>query len=407
MKKPVFIVGVPRSGTTLLAAMLSAHSQMICGPETHFFRRLSETDPQKLCDRQTWPEPATSFISSIKHSGFSGHESKYLLEKYRLEPAQIKDYLRQKEPSISNILAAVTEQYMRKMGKHRWIEKTPDHIMYPPLIRRYFPESPILRIVRDPRDVALSLTKVPWGARSFPEALFYWQRLHTASETFFTEDKLSYTVRFEDLLTSPQQELQHLCQFIDEEFEAVMLDTSHTGKQINSRNVPWKARASHPPDKGRIFVWREALTKDENQLAEALLGNHLTALGYPLEETFGQLGEFYPSSDLALKYADGLKYLTSKNGMRFWKTHPDEESTTRVYLGDPGKDRWLKEGKLAKVTGTISISADIIKSGFSPGSVYWVSDREETWSGYCAYILHRLLTPYKVTPEKQTAQLKP
>jgi hypothetical protein len=48
-------------------------------------------------------------------------------------------------------------------GKARWVEKTPNHLLYLEEIRRYYPSAFILRIVRDPRDVALSLTGVPFG----------------------------------------------------------------------------------------------------------------------------------------------------------------------------------------------------------------------------------------------------
>ena len=152
---PIFIVGVPRSGTTLLAAMLAAHSRISCGPETHFFRKLSKADEDRLVMPATWPDAAIDFVCSIEHASFSNRKPIALIEKYDIDRRQIADYLQQKEPSIANILASITDQYRSKMGKMRWAEKTPDHLMTLHRLRQSFPDAPVVRIIRDPRDVAL------------------------------------------------------------------------------------------------------------------------------------------------------------------------------------------------------------------------------------------------------------
>ncbi|MFO7537303.1 MAG: sulfotransferase, partial [Chloroflexota bacterium] len=172
-KPPIFIVGVQRSGTTLLAALLAAHSRLSCGPETHFFRWLAQTEPDLLCAEEVWPETAVSFLNRINHTNYKGEGKRPLLAKYGLSESDVAAYLQNKRPSVAAVLAAVTEPYMHHVGKQRWVEKTPDHIEYLPLIRTHFPDSPIIYIVRDPRDVALSLMKVPWGATSLLEGLFY------------------------------------------------------------------------------------------------------------------------------------------------------------------------------------------------------------------------------------------
>ena len=241
--------------------------------------------------------------------------------------------------------------------------------------------------------------KVPWGAKSFLEALFYWKRLDEISDRFFSTDRNSYTLRFEDLIDAPGEELPKLCRFLGEEFEEGMLDTSVTGARVNSRNVPWKDKASKPLDASRIAVWRTVLSQPENQLAEAILGDRLEAYGYPVEEKFVRVGEIYPTYQLAVKYADVLEALTS-TGVRFWRTHENEKSTVKIYLGDPGYNEWLNEKTTEKIIDTLSISADILKATVSDNSVYWIPEKEDgKWSGYCAYLLKKLLNPYKVTPE--------
>jgi hypothetical protein len=404
---PVFVVGIPRSGTTLLTAMLAAHSRLSCGPETHFFRRLAETEVDLLDSPQTWPEPALNFISSIKHSGFTGYESKYLLEKYELDANKVADFLAAKEPAIPNILASVTEQYMIRQGKSRWIEKTPDHLAYVHSIRTHFPASPIVRIMRDPRDVALSLQKVPWGVNSFVEGLVFWRDLDETSAEFFSTDQNSYTIRFEDLISNPAEAMEQLCQFIGEEFEPVMLDTSTSGRRVNSRDVPWKKKASQPLDARRVAAWRNELATAENKLAEAMLGDRIMAYEYPLQEEFTRVGEIYPNARLAVKYAADLESLVS-SGVRFWKTNEAEKSTVKVFLGDPTNDHWLQGKKSEDLAHVLSILADVIGTKFSKSLAYWIPERgEEDWTGIYAYFLKKILSPYRLYSNPVVTEAEP
>ncbi len=394
--EPIFIVGAPRSGTTLLAAVLAAHSRLSCGPETHFFRRLAGVDAAQLVADEGWPETAVAFITAITHSGFTGHESKRLLEKYQLDPVALQAYLQAQPPSIPAILGSVTEQYMQRQGKQRWAEKTPDHLLYLPLIRQHFPNSPIVRIMRDPRDVALSLTKVPWGAKSFLEALLFWRQWDVASESFFHHDRLSYTLYFEALMAAPQDEVQKLCAFIGEPYEETMLDTSRTARDVNSRNVPWKANVSQPFDPSRAGAWRTGLTAVQVQLAEALLGDRLAAYGYPVESTFSALAEVYPSLDLATRYEAGLEQVAAR-GVRFWSVGAGEPAAAHVYLGDPAYDGWLGQDRLVQLQATARLASNILKGTWSRAPIFWLQDRAgENWSGYGAFILRRLLNPYLV-----------
>lgn len=394
MKAPIFIIGVPRSGTTLLAAMLSMHSNLSCGPETGFFRRLAAVNPNDLCDVASWPDTAVNFIANIKHTGYAGYEEKRLLEKYHLNPQQIQAFLAEKHPSIPNILAGVTEQYMTAAGKKRWIEKTPDHIQYLPSLRHYFPDSPIIHIVRDPRDVALSLTKVPWGAQSFLEALFSWRKFEGAGSNFLAMDERNYVLHFEDLLSAPRETLTDLCRFIDEEFEPQMLDTSGAGKSVNSRGVPWKAKASQPIDKSRIAAWRKSISAAENKVAEAILGDRLEFYGYPRDETFHYSADVYPNFSLAIKYRERFSALTVEKSVCYWRTPPPMAQPATVYLGDPAADHWLngaQSGKLLQLWNVLKKRLNV------KHTVFWLAPSQNYgWTGIWAQIIKLFLMPYRM-----------
>jgi hypothetical protein len=401
-KGPIFVVGVQRSGTTLLAAMLASHSRLSCGPETHFFRRLAEADTDQLCAAESWPDRALAFLASIRHSAFEGHESISLLEKYGLQREEVANYLKLGDPSVPRMLAGVTTLYMRRLGKRRWVEKTPDHIRYVQQIRKYFPDSPIIRIVRDPRDVALSLMEVPWGTRSLLEGLLFWKQVDEASDSFFLNDGRSHSLRFEDLLGNPQDSLQRLCRFLGEEYEPTMMDTASAGSQLNSRGVPWKENVRRPLNSGRLEVWKRKLCEEKNRLAEAFIGDRLQRYGYPRVEHFSRLGRIYPDLSSALGYSTSLSRV-SNGGVRFWKASPGERVTVRVYLGDPEETGWLPKRKRARFIATSEVVFRILQSTLWGGRVYWISAANQGWSGYCAFLLKTLLAPFRLTLGSEAA----
>ncbi len=383
-QEPVFIVGAPRSGTTLLAAMLDAHSKLSCGPETHFFRKLAQVNVRTLIAQKSWPEKALQFVSSIEHTSSLGSAKKFLLNKYQIEPAEVARFLEHRSPEVSHILESVTVQYMERMGKRRWVEKTPDHLEYVATIRLYFPDSPIIRIVRDPRDVALSLTKVPWGVRTVTEALMFLRRLDDNSASFFATDGNVHTLYYEDLITDPEGTLKSLCNFIGEPFEEGMLDTSRTGKQINSRNAPWKEKVSEPVDKSRLEVWREELSETENLLAEAIFGDRIAAYGYPVTEKFLRRGVIFPDEELIIKYGNWLGSIAAQ-GVRFWSLDEDEEPSAFVFLGDPGDALWLGKGRWERLSRAWMMAWMVFQAATFGKKVYWlVEEGFHNWSGVSA-----------------------
>src|SRR5262249_7583516 len=97
---PIFVVGVPRSGTTLLAAMLSAPSRMERGPETPSFPQLARAPVPRLLRRSGWPDAAVGFLASLTLNGEKVHDL------FGLSTARIRDELAGRRPSISAMLEA-------------------------------------------------------------------------------------------------------------------------------------------------------------------------------------------------------------------------------------------------------------------------------------------------------------
>jgi hypothetical protein len=364
--QPIFIVGVERSGTTLLAAMIGAHSSISCGPETHFFPRLDEIDIKDICEKSKWPIYASRFISTMLHS----HQIT-VSSKYKITEEEIFKYLQPREPSVANLLSCLTEHHMKSHGKIRWAEKTPGHLRYVNQIREYFPNSPILRILRDPRDVALSLINVPWGPDTFLDALMSWRYFDNLSKDFFLNDDLCYTLRFEDLVIKPERELKKICKFIGENFEVNMLNTSKSSASVNSRNVPWKQMSSQPPNKSRVFAWKNQLPNSEIQVSESILGDRMKAYGYPQNGTFPKLALIYPNLRLLARYPKECEMLASK-GLRYWKKNDSERPTATVCIGNLYKNLWQGYAKYPRILRRVLALLFLLKAHISRNPIYWI-----------------------------------
>ena len=162
-------------------------------------------------------------------------------------------------------------------------EKTPWHTGYLPLIREMFPEAKILVVYRDGRDVALSLSQVPWMTSNlyvnFLVWLYYsrvllgakaqgWPNLHFA--------------RYEDIVADPETGFRDILQFLDLPYEPVVARGQGSRECMTAQEYPWKARALGKITPERVGVFREQLRPEQIGILERLGGQSLSALGYPL-----------------------------------------------------------------------------------------------------------------------------
>jgi hypothetical protein len=275
VREPVFVVGVSRSGTTLLAAMLNAHSRIFCGPETFFFPRLARHAVPEIVNDPRWPERATAFMTSIRLGGSDVR----IHDLFRRDSDQIRGDLDALPPSVPSLLEALVGARARAQGKARWAEKTPNHLLFLEDIRWYYPRAPIVRLVRDPRDVALSLTKVPFGSPSKLSNLYLWLERDERSWRFFESDQHSITITYERLVSNPREELMKVCHFIGEPFEEQMLQTQ-AAANLRAPIEWWKERASQPVDGSRAGRWLAHYTKEEARAARAICHDALARYGY-------------------------------------------------------------------------------------------------------------------------------
>lgn len=274
---PVFVVGGPRSGTTLLSAMLAAHPAFDCGPETHFlsrWARMAPSERERILDPADWPERATAYVCSLSLGKQPIHPM------FGLEREEVRAWMAVRPPSLAAMLESLTAQRAVRNGAPRWVEKTPRHLEVPELIVDTWPHARIVRIVRDPRDAAVSLTKVPFGTPSLLTNLSVLARMNEAAAEFYRGSRVALTVRYEDLVATPERELGRICEFIDVDYEPGMIEDRSGATGVAAAHEWWKGDATGALDRSRSGRWVDEMPPAVQRYAALNLGPMLEEHGY-------------------------------------------------------------------------------------------------------------------------------
>jgi hypothetical protein len=269
---PLFVIGVARSGTTLLSLMLDSHSRIAIPYESHFF---------------------VAYFQKYHGKTFDGHEERLSLVEQILAEPSVQEWdakLRAEDIDLDNCgtLAATIEQifraYARRRKKDIWGEKSPPYTQYVYMIEKMFPTARYIHLVRDGRDVALSLMDKTWGPGDFVSSLHYWtQKVACARKMLYMlPEERFLEVRFEQFVAEPEAELRRVMQFLQLEFEPAMLDSyrnnaeDKVGGRINSFHPHLKEAVS----KDQAFKWKKRLGPADQALAYEIAGTELEELGY-------------------------------------------------------------------------------------------------------------------------------
>src|SRR6185503_10253265 len=205
---PFFIVGCPRSGTTLLSVLLDRHSRLCIPPETGFFAEVAPHLPGR---------DAASLLETLR--------AWPRLAELNLTPEAVLTQLSGRPSSPSRVLRAILDLYAEAAGKARSGEKTPQHLLEVPAILRHFPGARIVCLVRDGRDVALSLRAMPWGPPTLAAAAELWNTFVRLADAFAQEHPERFMfVHYEKLVTHPNQVLPEVMRFLGERFEPAQLE---------------------------------------------------------------------------------------------------------------------------------------------------------------------------------------
>jgi Sulfotransferase family len=274
-KAPVFVLGCPRSGTTLLYHMLlSAGDFAVYRAETHVFNLLVPR------------------FGNLRHLASRTHLiDQWLTTDYFRRAGVDADSLRQRVlgecHNGGDFLRIVMESIAAQQGVSRWAECTPEHLLYLEDIRRTIPEARIIHIIRDGRDVALSLEKQGWirplpgdSHRSLGIAALYWEWIVRRGRQAGRRLAPHYLeVRFEELVATPQKVLDVVGEFIEQELNYEQIVKASVGS-VGDPNTSFSS-VSPEADFNPVGRWRNLPQHDIDEL-EDLIGTTLRELAYPL-----------------------------------------------------------------------------------------------------------------------------
>jgi len=273
--------------------MLEAHPLLAIPAETHFvpgviarWRRLERAGAPAAARRRELAE----FITS--HHRWPDME---------VEASELEAHLESLEPlTLAGAARAVHVVHARGQGKPRWGDKTPGYLVKIRRIATALPEARFVHVIRDGRDVAVSLAGVSWGADDPEVAAAEWRdRIRAARVQASGLAPGRYLeVRYESLVTDPQGVLETVAGAVDLPWDDLMLTPHHRAPgrlaaQRRDLRAPGRviaaaereaqhALAMSPPTPERVGRWRRDMPDDARRRFEAAAGDLLDELGYSL-----------------------------------------------------------------------------------------------------------------------------
>jgi hypothetical protein len=183
---------------------------------------------------------------------------------------------------VAEVLDCIYSQYALSRGKTRWGDKTPRNIEFYSEITDLFPTAKFLIIIRDCRDVALSLRDVRFGHISAISSATRWandaRRALALQAAYPTQVQIT---RYEDLLTKPDETLQTMMEFLAlrSDVDLQRLYLNHDDDVTHSKSSLYR----QPITAQHVGRWRQKISRRDLAICEQIAGSELRRFGYSVE----------------------------------------------------------------------------------------------------------------------------
>lgn len=262
-----FVVGCPRSGTTLLSVMLDRHTHLSVPPETAFFTEVSP---------RLWYRRKAGVLRLLRRWP--------RLAELQLDPEAVVARMAAPwggKPVAAELLAAILDLYAERTGKRRCGEKTPYHLPHVPAILRFFPDARVICMLRDGRENALSLSSMPWFRGSLRSAAKAWIENARLMETFARRYPQRFLiVRYEALIADPAGTVTMVMGFLGERFESQQISPAARSDVVLPRSLPWKGQALEAVDTSAVHRRSRNANAEDLAFLESFLRHALVRFGY-------------------------------------------------------------------------------------------------------------------------------
>jgi hypothetical protein len=270
---PVLVLGVRRSGTTLLRVMLDRHSELAVPDESYFV-------PQ-LADRHLRHVDPDEFVDDLRRID--------TLAEWNVPLDKVRARLTDRMP-IGPAIATVYAVYAHERGKARWGDKTPMYMQNLRLLERLFPDALFLHLIRDGRDAAMSFLSMPKGLmtetwmlpRNVADFASQWRAEVKAARRLGRRvgNRRYLEVRYEDLVTDVDSVLRRISEFAGLPYEPTMAD--YAGN-VDVSAKPHQQSLRRPPTAG-LRDWRLQMSREDVAVFAGVAGDLLAELGYESHE---------------------------------------------------------------------------------------------------------------------------
>jgi len=327
-KAPVFVLGCGRSGTKLLYhTLLSAGGFALYHAESNTFNLIGLRFGN-LARRANRRELLDHWLQSklFYRSGLTREE---------IEPRILEECR-----NAGDFLRILMETIAQKQGVERWAECTPLHLLYLPLIKRLFPNALIVHIIRDGRDVAVSLDRIGW-IKPFPwdrkrkilvPALF-WKWITGKGRRYGSKMGGDYLeVHYEDVVEKPRETLAKIGAFIDHDLDYDRIQQNAQGSMVDPNSSfrgDGQEKESNP-----VGRWKIVLSADDVTQMEGLIGDRLQQMEYPTATPLEHKGHSLAAGVMGILYPI---YFDVKLWLKTYTPLATTADIGRMGISDPPK----------------------------------------------------------------------
>ena len=288
MSTPFFIIGNPRSGTTLLRLMLTSHPSLVVPPEGGFAIHLHSMYRDFSGDISHIEEFVMDVLAAKK------------MEEWGLSKDGLVQHIIENEPcNYRDLVALVYEFYSLSLGWEieMWGDKNNYYLHHIVELQEIFPQAKFIHIVRDGRDVACSYRDLatttgkyaPQLPNSVTSAAYQWKENLAKIIGSFAAIGLEnvYEIRYEDLVLNAESELTNLCDFLGVKYSSEMMKYNELNRKLELEPeiyLRWKQKTNEGLDSSRVNRWKTGMFAEDAFIFEKIAGDYLIRYRYPLSD---------------------------------------------------------------------------------------------------------------------------
>lgn len=278
-----FIVGLPRSGTTLLRVMLDNHPALAITPETNWIPELEQTISASSNPHAHFLRFVTSTTTNKRWHDWGLNTTAVSQAIDNIHPFCLREALR-----------ALYYLFAQTSNKPHPGDKTPEYLSQMVTIQSTLPEAAFIHIIRDGRAQYASQRAVSWGVDSIQHSAVTWVNELNNARTQSSLLTKYLEIRYEDLIIHPEHTTSAICDFLELPWHKDVVDYQTNAlrrleQMHDAGSLTAEYRRHHLfslvrclPDRSRITAWKTILTHDEIAEYEQVARSTLQKLGYPL-----------------------------------------------------------------------------------------------------------------------------